>query len=118
MKRRLIGNNEIVNDDLASRGAQSADVIGETIGTEGTGREVELRSRSQVVDDFQHRRPLTGSGNTALARQYRNVCRQFSGSYRLSQIVDTVGKDPDFDSHPRDAEESARLEDAMSQIAF
>src|SRR5262245_27368875 len=107
MEWRLVVIDDVINDDVATRCAQSADAIGKTLNAIEGGGEEELRAGRQVVDDLQHRRALGAAGGAALSRQYCHVRRQVAGGYRLRQEVDAIGEDADPDPRSADAEEIA-----------
>src|SRR5262245_65301538 len=92
MERRLGEIDDVIDDNVAARGAQGADVVGETLDAVEGGGEEELRAGRHVVDDLEHRRALAGPGYAALSRQYRHVRRQIAGGYRLRQEVNAVDR--------------------------
>src|SRR5262245_58478530 len=118
MERRLGEIDDVIDDDVAARGGQGANVIGETLNAVEGGGEEELRAGRHVVDDLEHRRALAAPRYAALSRQYRHVRRQIAGGYRLRPEVYAGGANADLDPCSTDAEEIAGRRHVVSHIAL
>ena len=96
LKWRFVIIALVVNYDATTIAAQVKNILRET-GFAAVGRgKIKLRSRREVVDDFQHRRSFAAAGNAALSRQNRDVGRQISRRLRVAQIIHAVGQHADF----------------------
>ena len=115
LKRRFDDVEDVVDDDVATRRAQVADVLCHGGRAAPAGRVEELGVGSEVVNDLEHCRAFVAVSRSV--RQHRHR-RQVSGGLKHREGIDAVGEDADLDPGSRNAVRGSGEGGAVGHISL